>query len=208
MTKEEGAIIQRVLAGEAEAFETLVLANQRKVYHLCLRMTGNQEDAEDLAQEAFLKAFQNLESFKGESGFGPWLYRLASNVCIDHLRREKRREKSSLTYLDDAGVAVEIELPDERFSPAVALDKRQVQERVQQGLDALTSEHRSILVLRELSGLSYDEIGSALGLSAGTVKSRISRARLALTKILVHDGNFSEGDSSRKWTNGWGGECK
>jgi len=208
VTKEEGAIIQRVLAGEAEAFETLVLANQRKVYHLCLRMTGNQEDAEDLAQEAFLKAFQNLESFKGESGFGPWLYRLASNVCIDHLRREKRREKSSLTYLDDAGVAVEIELPDERFSPAVALDKRQVQERVQQGLDALTSEHRSILVLRELSGLSYDEIGSALGLSAGTVKSRISRARLALTKILVHDGNFSEGDSSRKWTNGWGGECK
>ena len=208
MTKEEGAIIQRVLAGEAEAFETLVLANQRKVYHLCLRMTGNQEDAEDLAQEAFLKAFQNLESFKGESGFGPWLYRLASNVCIDHLRREKRREKSTLTYLDDAGVAVEIELPAERFSPAVALDKRQVQERVQQGLDALTSEHRSILVLRELSGLSYDEIGSALGLSAGTVKSRISRARLALTKILVHDGNFSEGDSSRKWTNGWGGECK
>ena len=205
MTREEGAVIGRVLGGEAEAFEILVRANQRKVYNLCLRMTGNSEDAEDLAQEAFLKAYQNLGSFKGESGFGPWLYRLASNVCIDHLRREKRREKGSLTYIDESGAALEIEVPDERFSPAVALDRRQTQERVQQGLAALTPEHRSILVLREMSGLSYDEIADALGLSAGTVKSRISRARLALCKILLYEGNFSEGNPSGKWTDERGG---
>ena len=198
MTREEEAIIQRVLSGETEAFEALVLANQRKVYNLCLRMTGNPEDAEDLAQEAFVKAYQNLGSFKGESGFGPWLYRLASNVCIDHLRREKRREKSSLTYLDESGTAAEIELPDERFSPETSLERRQTEEHVQRGLSALTPEHRRILILREFSELSYDEIADALGLSAGTVKSRISRARLALSKILLQGGNFSDGNSSNE----------
>jgi len=194
--EEERAVIERVLAGESEAFETLLLANQRKVYNLCLRMTGNAEDAEDLAQEAFWKAYQNLAGFKGESGFGPWLYRLASNVCIDHLRREKRREKSSLTYQDESWAAVDIEVPDERFMPETMLDRRQVQESIQRGLDTLTPEHRNILVLREINGLSYEEIGETLELEAGTVKSRISRARIALSKFLLQDGNISEKNSS------------
>jgi len=198
--EDERSIIDRVLAGEAEAFEVLVRANQRKVYNLCFRMTGNQEDAEDLAQEAFIKAYQNLAGFKGESGFGPWLYRLASNVCIDHLRREKRREKSSLTYLDEAGAAVEIEVADERFSPEATLDRRQVQEGIGRGLDTLTPEHRHILILREINGFSYDEIAEVLELSAGTVKSRISRARLVLRKFLLMEGNFPEGNSSKKET--------
>ena len=203
--EEERAVIERVLLGEREAFEALVLANQRKVYHLCLRMTGRPEDAEDLAQESFIRAYQNLESFKGESGFGPWLYRLASNVCIDHLRREKRREKGSLTYLDESGTAQEIEVPDERFAPETAIERREVQEQVRHGLNILTPEHRNILVLREINGLCYEEIASVLGLSAGTVKSRISRARLALSKILLHEGNFSGGDSSRKRIDEGGG---
>ena len=191
MTKaKERELIDRVLSGEPEAFESLVLQNQRKIYNLCLRMTGNTEDASDLTQDAFLKAYQNLGSFKGESGFSLWLYRLASNVCIDHLRREKRREKSSLTYLDESGAAVELELPDERFSPEVTFERRQVQEHIQQGLDTLTAEHKNILILRELSGYSYDEIAAVLDLSAGTVKSRISRARLALCKFLLQEGNI------------------
>jgi len=163
-------------------------------------MTGSQEDAEDLAQEAFLKAYQSLAGFKGESGFGPWLYRLTSNVCIDHLRREKRREKSSLTYLDESGAQMELEVPDERFMPEAAFERRQVQESIQRGLDTLTPEHRNILILREINGLSYDEIAEALGLEAGTVKSRISRARLALSKFLLGEGNFPGGNSSEKQT--------
>jgi len=202
--EEERGVIQRVLVGETECFEVLVRSNQRRVYNLCLRMTGNAEDAEDLAQESFIRAYQNLESFKGESGFGPWLYRLASNICIDHLRREKRREKGSLTYLDDSGAAQEIEVPDERFTPEVLFERRQAEEQVRQGLDNLTTEHRTILVLRELNGLCYDEIGSALGLSVGTVKSRISRARLALSKILLQEGNFFERHSSRRETSDGG----
>jgi len=198
--EEERAVIGRVLNGETAAFETLLRANQRKVYNLCFRMTGSQEDAEDLAQEAFLRAYQSLSGFKGESGFGPWLYRLTSNVCIDHLRREKRREKSSLTYLDESGAQVEMEVPDERFMPEAIFERQQVQASIQRGLGTLTTEHRAILVLREINGLSYDEIGEALGLSAGTVKSRISRARLALSKFLLSEGNFPVGNSSEKQT--------
>ena len=199
MTKEEvRAVIDRVLAGDADAFEVLVAANQRKVYNLCLRMTGNAEDAEDLAQEAFFRAYQNLASYKGESAFSAWLYRLTSNVCIDHLRRERKREKSSLTYLDESGAPQEIDIPDERFAPERTLERRQVGERIQEGLDTLTPEHRKILILRELGGLSYDEIAARLGLSAGTVKSRISRARQSLSKFLLEDWNFSVEMSSER----------
>jgi len=195
--EEESRIIAQVVAGDGNAFEFLVLKNQRRVYHLCLRMTGNPSDAEDLAQEAFIKAYNNLASFKGESGFSQWLYRLASNVCIDHLRREKRRDIGSLTYVDDLGVALEIELPDERFTPEGSLERRQTQESIQRGLDTLSIEHRRILIMREIEGLSYEEIGIHLDLSPGTVKSRISRARQSLSKFLLTDGNFSPGRSSK-----------
>jgi len=126
---------------------------------------------------------------------------LASNVCIDHLRREKRREKSSLTYTDDSGAAQEIELPDDRFRPDVTLERRQVQESIQRGLDSLSTEHRSILILREINGLSYEEVAAALGISTGTVKSRISRARLALSKFLLDDGNIPAGQTSKRYIN-------
>jgi len=197
---EERAVIDRVLSGETEAFELLVLGSQRKIYNLCLRMTGNPEDANDLTQDSFLKAYQNLASFKGESGFSLWLYRLASNACIDHLRREKRRVKSSLTVQDESGETVELELPDERFTPEGELERRQVIESVEAGLLTLTEEHRQILVLREINGLSYEEIADILDISAGTVKSRISRARVILRKFLLDQGNFSESYASKEHT--------
>lgn len=197
---EERSTIDRVLSGETDAFELLVVHNQRKIYNLCLRMTGNPEDASDLTQDAFLKAYQNLSGFKGESGFSLWLYRLASNVCIDHLRREKRRARQSLTYQDESGDAVELELPDERFTPEGELDRRQIIEGIQAGLATLSEEHRQILVLREVNELSYDEIAALLEISAGTVKSRISRARVMLRKFLLEQGNFSDISSSEKYS--------
>ena len=199
MTREEEArILARIGDGETEAFEMLVKAHERKVYSLCLRMTGTPEDAEDLAQEAFVRAYQSISGFKGESGFGSWLYRLAKNICIDFLRREKRREKSSLTYLDEGGNAVEMEVPDERFTPEGAFAQRQMAEAIGRGLDTLTPEHRDILILREIHGKSYDEIAAALAITAGTVKSRISRARMVLCKFLLEDGNFSLPNSSKQ----------
>ena len=195
--EEEERVVARVLAGDVNAFESLVLANQRKVYNLCFRMTGNASDAEDLAQDAFIRAYNSLGSFKGESSFSKWLYRLTSNVCIDHLRREKRRDVGSLTFFDETGTAQELELPDTRFTPETALERREAEASIQRGLNSLSAEHREILIMREIEGLSYDEIGAILGLIPGTVKSRISRARLNLSKFLMSTGNISQGSSSR-----------
>ena len=157
------------------------------------------EDGAELAQEAFLNAWRGLPRFQGESSFATWIYRLASNVCIDFLRKEKRRRSLSMTVsLDGEEGERQAELPDERDTPERHLERAELRRAVARGLDRLSPEHRQALVLRELQGLSYAEIGRALGLEEGTVKSRISRARLALRKEMISQGNFFDGTSSTK----------
>ena len=195
--EEERGIIALVLGGETSAFEELVLEHQNKVYSLALRMTGNEEDARDMAQEAFLKAYSNLSNFRGDSKFSVWLYRLTSNVCIDFLRRRKRKQAVSLTFINDDSEAQEQELPDERFSPDTVAEQRELRDAVQRGLMTLPDDYRQILVMREISGLSYSEIGEVLDIEQGTVKSRIFRARKRLVAILMKDGNIGTGSSSK-----------
>ena len=196
---EEQELVQRARAGDEDAFAALVEANQKRIYHLTLRMTGNPDDALELSQEAFLNAWRGLKKFQGESSFSTWLYRLASNACIDFLRREKRRAGLSMTVsLDDEEEARQAELPDERYAPEGELERSEARRAVAEGLEKLTAEHRQVLVMRELNGLSYAEIGAVLGLEEGTVKSRIARARNALRKVLTEQGNFFSERSSRK----------
>ena len=191
MTREEELeIIVKVHSGDADAFEALVLEHQNKVYSLALRMVGNEEDARDMAQEAFIRAFNSLGSFRGESKFSVWLYRLTSNICIDFLRGRAKRRTVSLSWEDEDGDEGELEIPDERFSPEAGLERSELREAVRRGLEQLTPEYREILLLREINGLSYDEIGRALNLEEGTVKSRIFRARKKLCEILVREGNI------------------
>ena len=194
MTERE--LIDRARAGDEEAFASLVRDNEKRVYNLALRMTGNQEDALDLAQETFLNAWRGLRFFKGDSAFSTWLYRLASNACIDHLRRERRQAQAVSISLDDEGEERQTDIPDERFCPETELERQELRRAVERGLEQLSAEHRQVLVLREIHGLSYQEIGQALDLEEGTVKSRIARARLALRKILLSDGNFSGNPTS------------
>ena len=189
--QEEREIIEKVLSGDTEAFEALVIEHQNKVYSLALRMVGNEEDARDMAQEAFIRAFNSLTGFRGDSKFSVWLYRLTSNICIDFIRSRAKKRTVSMTWTDEDGDdAGELEVPDERFSPEAQLERTLTRESVRRGLDSLSPQYREILLLREINGLSYDEIGEALGIEPGTVKSRIFRARKKLCDFLLKEGNI------------------
>lgn len=203
MTREqEAAIVRKVLGGDANAFETLVLEYEKNVYNIALRMTGNSEDAADMTQEAFIKAYNSLQSFRGDSKFSVWLYRIVSNVCLDFLRSKNRRPTVSLSVEDDNGEDAQLYVADESQSPELLLDRKLTRESVRRGLDSLPPDYRQILLLREIQGLSYDEIAQALGLEVGTVKSRIFRARKRLCNFLIDDGNISDFSSSGKMKGG------
>ena len=203
MTREqEAAIVRKVLGGDANAFETLVLEYEKNGYNIALRMTGNSEDAADMTQEAFIKAYNSLQSFRGDSKFSVWLYRIVSNVCLDFLRSKNRRPTVSLSVEDDDGEDAQLDVADESQSPELLLDRKLTRDSVRRGLDSLPPDYRQILLLREIQGLSYDEIAQALSLEVGTVKSRIFRARKRLCTFLIDDGNISDFSSSGKMKGG------
>ena len=191
MTREEELrTVERVLGGDVNAFETLVLSYEKNVYNLVLRMVKNPEDASDMAQEAFIRAYNSLASFRGESKFSVWLYRIVSNVCLDFLRSRSRHPTVSLSVENDEGEETELDIPDESQSPEALLERRLTRDSVRRGLDALSEEYRQILLLREIQGLSYDEIAETLSMELGTVKSRIFRARKKLCDFLLRYGNI------------------
>lgn len=203
MTRErEAAIINAVLDGDSNAYELLVREYEKNVYNLALRMTGNSEDAYDMSQEAFIKAYNSLSSFRGDSKFSVWLYRIVSNVCLDFLRSRNRRATVSLSVENDEGEEVELDIADEASSPQALLDRSLTRDAVRRGLQALPPDHREILLLREIQGLSYDEIAETLDLEVGTVKSRIFRARKKLCAFLIKDGNIPDYVSSSKLRGG------
>ena len=160
---------------------------ENKVYSLALRMCGSAEDAADAAQEAFLSAWRALPSFRGEAGFSTWLYRLTANASIDLLRRVRRQRGELRLDDEDLGLTALEAGP----GPQEAAEEGELRQALDQALGQLGDSHRQVLVLRELQQLSYEEIARALDLDLGTVKSRISRARRALRKILLRSGNLS-----------------
>lgn len=186
---EEQALVRRAQAGEQTAFEELVRAYESRIYAVALRWTGNREDALDISQEVFLRVFRFLGSFDSRSSFSTWLYRVAVNVCKDAVAKRARLQEQPLER-SDGEENYEAELPDSRYEPEIVFENRARGELLTEAIAALPEDQRAVIVLRDVRGLSYQEIGDVLSLEKGTVKSRISRAREKLRVILQTDGNF------------------
>lgn len=192
---DEKQLVKQAAAGDAAAFETLVVRYQQPVYNLALRMAGNDADAQDLSQEAFIRAWRGLGSFHFTSQFSTWLYRLTSNICIDFLRAQKRRKVVSLTKLLDEEDR-QWDLPDGAPLPEQQMLAIEERETLARAFAALDPEYRQVLTLRIVNGCSYQQIGQTLNLPEGTVKSRLSRAREQLRKKMAANGNLSGTNAS------------
>jgi len=162
-------------------FEEIVLKYQDRIYNLCLHMLGNAHDAEDAAQDSFIKAYRNLEKFQSGSTLYTWLYRIAVNTCIDYRRRPFFE---SIFRSSGTGEEVIIDYPSDSPSPEKVCESRQNRDALKKALGELSPKLRAVIILKELEGLSYEEIADTLDVSTGTVKSRISRARDELKRSL------------------------
>ncbi|MFZ5648074.1 MAG: RNA polymerase sigma factor [Bacillota bacterium] len=179
MHPDDDLLVKRCRGGDMDAFDELVRRYQTKVYTVAFRFMGNHADAGDLAQEAFIRAYQALSTFRGDSSFATWLYRIASNACRDELRKQQRQKKVSLDeMIMQPGGNLSLAAPD--HSPEEHLESIEMRDMVQRHLNELSGDHRLILVMRDIQGLSYEEIATSLECNVGTVKSRLSRARQAL----------------------------
>ena len=196
MEKQEQQWVEAARQGDQSAFEQLVHLYEKRVLALTTRMCKNPADAEEAAQEAFLSAWQGLPFFRGDASFSTWLYRLASNACVDLLRRERRLQSAAGPSLNDE--EVQLEVPDTAPSPQEQAERSELRQQIEAGLQALTPDHRQVLLLREMHQLSYDEIAQTLDVDVGTVKSRINRGRKQLRNFLLRSGNFSPPPASKE----------
>ena len=192
---DEQIWIDAARRGDEGAFEQLIRLYEKRVFALTSRMCRNPSDAEEAAQEAFLAAWQGLAFFRGDSSFSTWLYRLASNACVDLLRREGRHRAAAGPSLDDEETQCEPEDPGP--SPHALAERTELRHQIEAGLASLPPEYRQGLILREIHQRTYDEIAQICSLDLGTVKSRISRGRKQLRKFLLNSGNFSAAGASK-----------
>ena len=177
----EAALIQRCAAGDEDACSELVAEHQRMVYQLSLNLLGDHNEALDLSQEVFLRVFRTLHGFRGQSALRTWIYRIVVNQARNRQRWWRRRHRAQQVSLDEhISVHGELPAPGNGGSPDRILGQKQLAERIRASLDRLPFDQRTAIVLREIDGLSYEEIGFSLGIAVGTVKSRLARAREAL----------------------------
>ena len=200
---QEKEWILRAKQGDLFAFEELVLQYERMVYNVALRMMGHSEDAKDLSQEVFLKAYKNIQNFDERSAFSTWLYRITTNTCIDEMRRRKGKHTYSLEEeLENEEGSMQRQIADTGDTPEESLLREEKKSEILQALDTLSAEHRTAIVLRDIRGLHYEDISEIMELPLGTVKSRISRARNQLKteilKIRERNGEISRHKNGRE----------
>jgi RNA polymerase sigma-70 factor (ECF subfamily) len=178
---QEALLVQRCAAGDEQACVALVNEHQRMVYQLGLHLLGDQEEARDLSQEVFLRVFRTIGRFRGHSALRTWIYRIVINQARNRQRWWKRRHRSELVSLDEHLEQFgDVAAPVDRVTPERVLGQKELASQVWQAVERLPFEQRTAIILREIDGLSYDEIAFSLGVAVGTVKSRLTRAREAL----------------------------
>lgn len=195
MSDQERDLIEKSKQGDIDSFEKLIRDHQQLAFNIAYRMLGNIEDAKDVSQDAFIKIFKSINSYKGDSSFSTWLYRIVTNTCIDELR--KRNKRQILSY--DIPIAteegeVERNLPDPGPTPEDIVDRKESQRKIRDAINNLNEQHKAVIVLRDIKGFSYDQISEILECPEGTIKSRISRARSALKSLLEKEMELYKDD--------------
>jgi len=186
----EDKLIQRASNGDAQAFNELMGMHERRMYAVALKTCSNHEDAQDCLQEAMLRVFKSISSFKGQSSFSTWVYRITMNTCLDELRRRKNRPNTSLDSLLDSGWSPS----DDRDGPEKHVVRMVKRQYLLKFIEELPEDMRSAVVLRDVEGYAYEDIAGMLNTNVGTIKSRISRGREKLReKILSHPELFDRG---------------
>ena len=170
--------------GDTEAFEELIHRHRDKIYARAMIMMRNEGDAVDLSQEAWVKAWQRLRQFQGESSFATWMTRIVINLCLDQIRRQKRTRAESIEELEEESGGVERQMPVVENNPTEGLETEELRRRIDEAMGKLTDAHRTVLVLHEFEGLEYKEIAKRVGISIGTVMSRLFYARRRLATLL------------------------
>lgn len=193
----EKVLLARAKKGEIAAFESLMTAYENRIYSLALRSIGSEQDAADITQEVFLRAWKNLDSFRGDSSLSTWLYRVTSNLCVDFARK-KAAEGMPTSIDDEESPAADLADASRMAQPEAAAENSELREELQFALAQLSEEHRRVVLLRDVAGMTYTDIARTLGLEEGTVKSRLARARASLRKILLERGNISLSASSKQ----------
>jgi RNA polymerase sigma-70 factor (ECF subfamily) len=186
--KIQREVIENCKSGDERAFAEIVIHRQKKVFNIAYRMLGNLEEAKDLAQEVFISVFESIKDLKEETKFDAWLTQVTLNHCRNRWKYLKRRQYFNSDSLDDPIEAEDGDMPkaiyDPSGNPETLFEKKMVQQLIQRGLQKLKEDQRELLVLRDLQGFSYEEMGELLGLPEGTIKSRLHRARMDMKKVL------------------------
>lgn len=186
--KNEEILIEKAKSGDTNAFEVLIINYEKLIYNVIYKMMGNPEDTYDLSQKVFIKVYTKLDQFDGTSQFSTWLYCIATNTCLDELRRRKGKEPFSIDQaIESKDGYIHCEQEDKNENVEGIIIEKEKARIIQMALNEVNEKNRIVLILREIEQLSYDEIAESLDISLGTVKSRISRGREQIKKILTQD---------------------
>jgi len=182
---QDPALVKAAQKGDMQAFEELVARHREKIYARAFSMMRNEEEAIDLSQEAWVKAWQRLKQFQGEASFVTWMTRIVINLCLDQLRKQKRLRAESIEQMDEESGGVERHMPVVIPNPTERLERSELRQRIDRALGQLSYEHRTALILHEFEDLEYKEIAKRMGCSIGTVMSRLFYARRKMAALLA-----------------------